>query len=1012
MLALHSANMDLYNMRRFAGCWYIIENDRRYQSMPQVGLKAHTTIMSFTSRTVLTQTFLNPSKEKSIDQVSYNFPLYDGVSVVGFKCRVGSRTIYGLVKEKEQARADYKEAVSRGETAGLLEQLPESSDVFTTTIGNVPAGEVVTVEITYLGELKHDAEADGVRFTIPTVIAPRYGSLSDGQGSLPRDTAAAHGKGIEITVDVAVDEGAMIRSIQSPSHPIGVTLGRTSAMDEDAADPHRASATLSLGSAELEKDFVLLVIFKDQDIPRALLEHHPKYPNQRALMATLVPSFKLAPSRPEIVFVVDRSGSMAGKMQTVISALRIFLKSLPVGVKFNICSFGSDHSFLWKRSKSYDQSSLNQALKHVETFSSNFGGTEMFNPVKDTVDRRYKDMNLEVMILTDGEIWNQQQLFDFINESAAREAARFFSLGIGASVSHSLLEGIARAGKGFAQSVGAAEKLDKKVVKMLKGALTPHVSDYTLEIKYENSDEDFELIERVTDSLSVLVVDAPQEKSDKPISLFNPAAKKENDKEEASIDKTGEKRYSHLPTVSAPKLLQAPHSIPPLFPFIRTAAYLLISPEASSRTPKSVVLRATSAQGPLELEIVVQDIGKGQTIHQLAAKKAVGELEEGRGWIFDAKDDSGKKLKDRYDGRFEELVEREAVRLGVRFQVGGKFCSFVAVEKNKAEAEHDHVAPEDEMTGGNDEGWENLGEMGEGNVMRGAGHDAVDVVDSVRTTFGGNPVPMASRRVYGPRLTDAATLHARSPLGSVSRSRGRRGGFQSFHAAKSIQAAPQMSIQMPMQQMMQQSAVTQNAYPHQDEKERNRDHDTSMPLDACRRPSVAASAAPAPKAQIRKRRKAADYNTYAAPVAHSRQSIIMADEELDEDMGFGLVDGDEVHEDRRQKAPRKVDSDYDRMQALIVLQTFVGSWDWNDELFHALGIEKADVKIGAGGEDAEGVMATLLAVAFLETKLKGEMEVWELVVEKARGWLENEVGSQALISKRIKETGAKYFGGK
>ena len=85
-------------------------------------------------------------------------------------------------------------------------------------------------------------------------------------------------------------------------------------MEEDAANPHNASATLSLGSAALEKDFVLLVSFRDQDIPRVLLEHHSRYPNQRALMATLVPSFNLSPIRPEIVVVDDRSGSVGGKV--------------------------------------------------------------------------------------------------------------------------------------------------------------------------------------------------------------------------------------------------------------------------------------------------------------------------------------------------------------------------------------------------------------------------------------------------------------------------------------------------------------------------------------------------------------------------------------------------------------------------------------------------------------------------------------------------------------------------
>jgi hypothetical protein len=288
---------------------------------------------------------------------------------------------------------------------------------------------------------------------------------------------------------------------------------------------------------------------------------------------------------------------MSGKIPDLKTALHLFLKSLPVGVKFNICSFGSRHEFLFKNgSRSYDASSLGEATRYVDTFSSDFGGTEMLHPVKETFKKRYADMDLEVFLLTDGEIWDQDALFEMINDNTAESngAIRVFTLGIGSDVSHALIEGVARAGNGFSQSV-----------------------------------------------------------------------------------------------VAEPKLLQTPFIIPPLFSFSRTTVYLLMSPETSQKTPKSVVLRATSRHGSLELEIPVTVLpGKSETIHQLAARKAVKELEEGRGWIFhaedvkDTKDANVKLLKDKYAGRFSDMVEREAVRLGVTYQIGGKWCSFVAIEAN------------------------------------------------------------------------------------------------------------------------------------------------------------------------------------------------------------------------------------------------------------------------------------------------------------------------------------------
>ena len=68
------------------------------------------------------------------------------VSVVGFTCQVGPRIIRGIVKEKSKTREEYDVAVARGDTASLLEQGP-TSDVFMTSLGNIPAGEKLFITI-------------------------------------------------------------------------------------------------------------------------------------------------------------------------------------------------------------------------------------------------------------------------------------------------------------------------------------------------------------------------------------------------------------------------------------------------------------------------------------------------------------------------------------------------------------------------------------------------------------------------------------------------------------------------------------------------------------------------------------------------------------------------------------------------------------------------------------------------------------------------------------------------
>ncbi|KAI0130397.1 von Willebrand factor type A domain-containing protein [Xylariales sp. AK1849] len=681
-------------MASIAGFCFIDPTTRREKYLPQVKLEAHASIISSLLRTTITQTFVNHDSG-NLPEVRYSFPLYDGVSVVAFTCTIGDRCIKGVVKEKQKAREEYQEAVARGDTAGLLEQLPASSDVFTTTIGNVAAGVTITVNIAYLGELKHDAQVDGIRLTIPASIAPRYGTYP---GELANPHLRSDG-GMRITVDAEVPTGSHITSIHSPSHQLAVTLGRTSVDPDAELSFQKASATLALGTAELEKDFILQVKATNTGNPIAILEEHPSLPNQRALMATLVPKFSLPSEKPEIVFVCDRSGSMGDghKIPNLRAALRLFVKSLNVGTKFNICSFGTHYTFLWDRSRSYDQTSVDEAMTHIETLAANYGGTEMCKPVEDTFKRRYTDMNLEVFLLTDGQIWGHTDFMSMVsdNVSASNGAIRVFTLGIGRDVSHSLLEGIARAGNGFSQSVSDSEEMSSKVVRMLKGALFPHIKDYSLEVKYVNTrddaEDDFEIIEKISDVVNVKSPDPissestiTEERPKVPISLFDPSVDLDGRTKDAE-NQIGD-RYAHLPTVDPPKLLQAPFSIPPLFPFNRTSVYVLMAADAAQQTPKSVVLRGTSTHGPLELEIPIVVLSKrAETIHQLAAKKAVGELEEGRGWVYCAKSSEGILLKDKYDGRFQDMVEREAVRLGVLYQVGGRYCSFVAVENGSVD---------------------------------------------------------------------------------------------------------------------------------------------------------------------------------------------------------------------------------------------------------------------------------------------------------------------------------------
>lgn len=86
----------------------------------------------------------------------------------------------------------------------------------------------------------------------------------------------------------------------------------------------------------------------------------------------------------EYIFIIDRSGSMNGSPITLaVQALKLFLHSLSLGSRFNVYSFGSRYSKLFDSSVEYNEANLEQAIKSIQNFRADMGGTEILSPIKD-----------------------------------------------------------------------------------------------------------------------------------------------------------------------------------------------------------------------------------------------------------------------------------------------------------------------------------------------------------------------------------------------------------------------------------------------------------------------------------------------------------------------------------------------------------------------------------------------------------------------------------------------------
>ncbi|XP_031716845.1 von Willebrand factor A domain-containing protein 5A-like [Anarrhichthys ocellatus] len=113
------------------------------------------------------------NKEDKPLEAVFVFPLPGDAAVCHFSAKIGQTHIVAEVKEKQEAREEYDDALSSGQQAFLLEESEQSPDIFSLSVGSLPPGESASIRLEYVIELAVQAD-EGLRFCLPAVLNPRY----------------------------------------------------------------------------------------------------------------------------------------------------------------------------------------------------------------------------------------------------------------------------------------------------------------------------------------------------------------------------------------------------------------------------------------------------------------------------------------------------------------------------------------------------------------------------------------------------------------------------------------------------------------------------------------------------------------------------------------------------------------------------------------------------------------------------------------------------------------------
>ncbi|UCF68276.1 MAG: VWA domain-containing protein [Acidobacteriota bacterium] len=417
---------------------------------------------------VVTQTWTNPNAHP-VDGL-YIFPLPEKAAVTDMSLKIGDRWIRGEMKRREEARAIYEQAKREGRVAGLLDQ--ERPNIFAQRVANIMPGVRIEVIIEYDDEL--GCEADSCEYVFPTVVGPRFIPADQEDPGQIDPPVVEQGQRTKQRLSLRVDleAGVPIRDLNSPSHRVVV----------DRFDETRGRVTVAEADrATLDRDFKLRWRVGGEAPELGLLAwRDPEQAGEYGVFSLILQPPRATPdelaARRELVFVLDCSGSMRGApLRAAKNVVRQALAAVRPGDTFQIIRFSEQASGLGLEPLAANPENRQRALAYLDSLTGG-GGTHMLAGIRAALDRPTDPERVRIVaFLTDGYIGNEQQIFAEVRRLIGE--ARLFSFGIGSSVNHYLLEGLAEEGRGVAAFLGPRETPDEMVERFVRRIETPALTD-------------------------------------------------------------------------------------------------------------------------------------------------------------------------------------------------------------------------------------------------------------------------------------------------------------------------------------------------------------------------------------------------------------------------------------------------------------------------------------------------------------------------------------------------------
>ena len=384
------------------------------------------------------QEFFNPNNANL--EGEYIFPIPKGAHLDKFTMRIGDKDVEAELLDAAKARAIYEDIVRRQKDPALLEYTGRAA--FRVRIFPIEPHSRKKVNLEYTELLKVDGGLASYTYPLNT----------EKFSAQPLKT---------VGVRVKVNADSPLKALYSPSHPVDIKRD----------GERRATVGWEASNVRPDTDFQLIFSSGETEVGLHLLTHKRAGEDGWFLLLAS-PGAEMGKSKDvnpkDVVFVMDTSGSMAGKkLEQAKRAMNFCVENLNDQDRFEIVRFSTEAEPLFEKLSDASRANRDKAMDFIKGLKP-IGGTAISEALQSALKLKSNDTSrpFVVVFLTDGKPTIGETDENRIVAKIAGEqgtTTRIFCFGIGTDINTHLLDKITERTRAASQFVLPEEDLEVKV---------------------------------------------------------------------------------------------------------------------------------------------------------------------------------------------------------------------------------------------------------------------------------------------------------------------------------------------------------------------------------------------------------------------------------------------------------------------------------------------------------------------------------------------------------------------